>query len=197
MGYKVMGIRFLIKTLLFIFIAIGTIGGCGDSGIVGEFAGEVNCMDGIDNDGDTETDCEDIDCILDPACNVTCDDFLEAFCNRAVDCDGFTFVECIIVVELLIEEIEIFECNDIVELPTANECIADLANFDCAAFNDALGPDSCSPSEGLCDVCDVDEDCADGLFCFDCVGNCTGVASRCTSAFFNQECEDGTFGSLP
>jgi len=87
-----MFIRLLTITLLFIFIAIGTIGGCGDSGIVGEFAGEVNCMDGIDNDGDTETDCEDIDCILDPACNVTCDDFLEAFCNRAVDCDGFTFL---------------------------------------------------------------------------------------------------------
>ena len=61
---------------IFIFlISFGTIGGCGGGdesngsiGIEEELAGELNCTDGIDNDGDTEIDCDDIDCILDPAC---------------------------------------------------------------------------------------------------------------------------------
>jgi len=65
--------------IIIIFISFGTIGGCGggdeesngeSSGNGGELAGEQNCTDGIDNDGDTEIDCEDIDCILDPACMV-------------------------------------------------------------------------------------------------------------------------------
>ena len=65
--------------ILILCISFGTIGGCGggdednngeSSGNGGELAGEQNCTDGIDNDSDTETDCEDIDCILDPACMV-------------------------------------------------------------------------------------------------------------------------------
>ncbi|MDA2921050.1 hypothetical protein MYX76_16435, partial [Desulfobacterota bacterium AH_259_B03_O07] len=34
-------------------------------------SGETNCTDGIDNDGDTQIDCDDFDCILDPACRPT------------------------------------------------------------------------------------------------------------------------------
>jgi len=72
-------IRLFSVFLLILFISFGAIGGCGggdednngeSSGNGGELAGEQNCTDGIDNDGDTEIDCEDIDCILDPACMV-------------------------------------------------------------------------------------------------------------------------------
>jgi len=72
-------IKLLSITFLLICITFGTIGGCGggdednngeSSGNGGELAGEQNCTDGIDNDGDTEIDCDDFDCILDPACMV-------------------------------------------------------------------------------------------------------------------------------
>jgi len=72
-------IKLFSITFLLIFITIGAIGGCGggdednngeSSGSGGELAGEQNCTDGIDNDGDTEIDCDDIDCILDPVCMV-------------------------------------------------------------------------------------------------------------------------------
>jgi len=56
---------FLIAVLGFSFTACD--GGGESSSNGGELAGEQNCTDGIDNDGDTEIDCEDIDCILDPA----------------------------------------------------------------------------------------------------------------------------------
>lgn len=64
-------------TFLLICITFGTMIGCedeenngGSSNDGGELSGELNCTDGIDNDSDTETDCDDIDCILDPACMV-------------------------------------------------------------------------------------------------------------------------------
>ena len=59
---------FLIVVLGFSFTACD--GGGESSSNGGELAGEQNCTDGIDNDGDTETDCEDIDCIFDPACMI-------------------------------------------------------------------------------------------------------------------------------
>ena len=64
-------LRLLGIAVLFVFVGLGTVGGCGGSGDGdgnGDLAGEINCTDGIDNDGDTETDCSDIDCILDPFC---------------------------------------------------------------------------------------------------------------------------------
>jgi len=61
-------------TLALLLIAFMNIGGCGGgsggNGNGGDLAGEMNCTDKIDNDGDTEIDCDDIDCILDPACVV-------------------------------------------------------------------------------------------------------------------------------
>jgi len=72
-------IKLFSITFLLIYITFGAIGGCGggyednngeSSGNGGELAGEQNCTDGIDNDGDTEIDCDDIDCILDPECAV-------------------------------------------------------------------------------------------------------------------------------
>jgi len=69
-------LRIVSVFLLLILISLGTTGGCGgddeNDGLNvidgGELSGELNCTDGIDNDGDTEIDCDDIDCILDPEC---------------------------------------------------------------------------------------------------------------------------------
>ena len=193
-------IKLLSITFLLSFLIIGTMVGCdgddGDNGNGnGELAGETECADLMDNDDDGEIDCEDIDCILAPNCvEVTCDDFLEAFCNRQVQCNGLTFEECIAFAELFISSLD---CSDIEELPTANQCIADLDNFSCEDLLNDLGPESCAPSEGVCEVCDVDEDCGEGLICVDCLEDCTGVPERCVGFFFDQVCEDGTFGFLP
>lgn len=78
----------LSKFLLIIIIGFGTVGGCGGGNgegdeIIGgdDFAGEQNCTDMIDNDGDTEVDCDDIDCVLDPSCT-TCEENLEILCDK-------------------------------------------------------------------------------------------------------------------
>ena len=193
-------LRFLSFLILIILISFGTIGGCGGgdgdgSGNGGELAGEMNCTDGIDNDDDTEIDCADIDCILDPACTIACEEFVEAYCDRIGECGVILLVPCKDSIESLIENEDVFDCTQITNLPTANECITDLDEFDCDALIDDFGPESCSASEGLCDECEVDEDCGEGLLCFDCKEDCTGVDSRCTNAFFDQQCEDGRFGS--
>lgn len=65
--------KYLLLVLLIVVVGFSftSCDGGGDSGNDGgELAGEQNCTDGIDNDGDTEIDCEDIDCILNPACMI-------------------------------------------------------------------------------------------------------------------------------
>ena len=48
---------------------------------------ENDCEDGVDNDGDGFTDCEDFDCTLDPACQ-------EDDCGDGVDNDGDGYTDC-------------------------------------------------------------------------------------------------------
>ena len=59
-------------------------------------AGETNCTDGVDNDGDTVVDCGDNDCKLDAACqpdgnsentNKRCSDWVDNDSDGHVDCD--------------------------------------------------------------------------------------------------------------
>ena len=179
--------RLIYKILiifLFVFITFGTISGCLDDSVV-----EFNCVDGKDDDNDGKIDCADKDCSGNVNCiGITCDDFIEAYCNRVVDCDGGTFENCIVFAELFIFSLD---CNDIEDLPTVNECITDLENFDCEDLLNDLGPVSCAPLQGVCDVCDIGEDCGEGLICVDCLEDCTGVAERCVGFFFDQVCEDG------
>ena len=49
---------------------------------------EVNCNDGVDDDGDGDTDCDDSDCSSDPGCNVG-GGTGGAVPDNAVICDGF------------------------------------------------------------------------------------------------------------
>lgn len=59
-------------------------------------AHETNCTDGVDNDGDTVTDCGDHDCAKDPACqpdgksestDARCSDWVDNDSDGHVDCD--------------------------------------------------------------------------------------------------------------
>ncbi|MBC8884453.1 hypothetical protein H9X57_16970 [Flavobacterium piscinae] len=45
------------------------------------------CNDGIDNDNDGFTDCDDNDCVSDPSCTVE-------ICNDGIDNDNDGFVDC-------------------------------------------------------------------------------------------------------
>jgi len=191
-------IRLLGIAVLFVFVGLGTVGGCGSSGGSGDgdgngdLAGEINCMDGIDNDGDTQTDCDDIDCILDPVCNMpvlSCEDIKNAFCERSAECfDQLTVELCLIALGVI--EDSGFECEEIFNLSNAQDCVADLDNFDCQEL-DIAPPVSCSP-EGVCDICVTDNDCNESQLCFGCFENCTGAVDRCSGAL-PYRCEDGLF----
>jgi len=132
--------------LLFILIAIGNIGGCGgsggngdDGGGGGELAGETNCSDGLDNDGDTQVDCADIDCILDPACP-ECEEIVAILCDRADEC-GFVFAdECVI--DFVFNDLGI-DCEEFLAGPFTDECMEDMDNFDCDELGEDILPESC------------------------------------------------------
>jgi len=177
-------------TFLFLCLTFGTMVSCdGDDNQDEELAGELICDDGIDNDDDGDTDCEDFDCILDPNCVVvTCDDFFEAGCNRVVECDeGGNIEECIAISELVVD------CNIINNFPNPNQCIADLENFNCELLDAGFLPNSCTPVSA-CEECQNDSDCEEGLACLDCFNDCIGDVKRCTFPNnFLIECEDGNF----
>jgi len=52
---------------------------------------EANCSDLVDNDGDSAVDCDDADCVNDPACQLVpvenCSDLVDNDGDSAVDCD--------------------------------------------------------------------------------------------------------------
>ena len=193
---KLISIIFLLVTVTF------GLGGCdsseNDDNQDEELAGELICDDGIDNDGDTDIDCDDIDCILDPVCEVACDDIIAAYCDKTAECNGTTFEDCILEFDGFLNNDNMlgnaFDCEIIVELPTAQQCVEDIGNMDCSAIDNVEAPDSCFPAEA-CNVCESDEDCADGLFCFECIINCTELfpTSRCSANNFFIQCEDGLY----
>jgi hypothetical protein len=189
-------IKLLSIIFLFVFITFGIIGGCGSSdGNDGdeELAGELICDDGIDNDEDTEIDCDDIDCILDPACTgASCEEFVEAFCNRIDECGIILFIPC--------EEslaLQGLDC-DILEGSVPQQCIDDISENDCNEVDMGNLPESCGEDQfsviGGCEECEDDLDCEEGLICIDCIDECTGSVKRCTvAALAVLECEDGLF----
>jgi len=57
---------------------------------------ETSCSDGVDNDDDNLIDCNDPDCIDDPACVVEEEEYEEEYeiCDDGIDNDGNTFIDC-------------------------------------------------------------------------------------------------------
>jgi hypothetical protein len=125
-----------------------------------------------------------------------CGGLAEAICTRSVECDiDPSFSECI---ETPFIE-QILDCVEILGT-TLDECIVDLADFDCDALAEDEFPETCEelmivipPPVGGCAVCQGDEDCPADLKCFGCFEDCTGEVMRCSDSEFFIECEDGIF----
>jgi len=63
---------------------------CFSGCVQGGVSSEYDCSDGTDNDGDGLTDCEDPDCVNDPACK----EGEEEICDNNVDDDGDGLTDC-------------------------------------------------------------------------------------------------------
>ena len=128
-----------------------------------------------------------------------CKDFIEVGCDRMVECDdSILFDECVFA-SLFVFEVGVGgDCSNVAAGPTFNQCLEDLSEFECSLIDEDIPP-SCqsvligNPPVGLCGVCDTDADCAEGLICSECIGDCTGAPSRCTDLFIPFTCEDGIF----
>ncbi len=118
---------------------------------------EFDCDDGIDNDADGATDCDDSDCLPQPVCQGV---DVEV-CNDGVDNDGDGDSDC--------DDIE--DCN------TFPGC--DYGDGDCCVTNGSPG---CDNDLGEDCVCEIDSFCCGGvwdplcinLFVNECGGTCGG-----------------------
>jgi hypothetical protein len=152
----------LIAGLLTLLLAAGTWTACGDDDGGG---GEQACDDGIDNDGDGLTDCDDDDCADDPICDVTS----ELDCGDAIDNDGDGLTDCDdddCADDPLCDGVEV-NCDDGVD--NDGDGLTDCDDEEC--FDDPAcetGETACddgvdNDGDGLTD-CD-DDDCADDAAC--------------------------------
>jgi hypothetical protein len=131
----------IIQFFIVMIISFGIIGGCGGGGTSGEgsggeLAGETNCSDKMDNDGDGEMDCLDIDCILDPACP-TCEEIVEIFCDKEDECGFMQGDECI--ADFVFNKLG-NDCEEFLAEPFTDECMKDINNIECDAFVDTDEP---------------------------------------------------------
>ena len=120
---------------------------------------ETACLDGIDDDGDGLTDCDDPDCTDDPGCENLTED-----CQNAIDDDGDGLTDC-----------DDTDCMDDPSCEPAKNC-ADGIDDDGDGLTDCDDPD-CS-GEWYCDEpqpCNEDDVCdpfEDPFWCADCCPNC-------------------------
>lgn len=212
-------VKMCFFVLIFAGLGLFNIGGCGSSG--GGGGGEGCCVVGPDAcvDGTNQAECDLLEGVLDkgvmcsaiPECGVvppptnppptnppptnpppvlSCEDIENALCERTEECDQEITVElCFSALEFL-KDASGLACEEIFNLSNAQDCVADLDNFDCQEL-DIAPPASCSP-EGVCDICETDNDCDESQLCFECFEDCTGAVDRCSSVFFSR-CEDGLF----
>ena len=143
---------------------------------------ETKCNDGIDNDGDWAEDCDDSDCLNDPACVTPTE-----VCNNGIDDDGDAKADCADpdcvgqtgASGQTCESVEV-SCSD--GLDNDGDNLSDCADSDCAT------DPACAPTEvcnnGIDDDGDLEVDCADS----DCDGQ-TGPGGGTCSIIEN--CTDG------
>ena len=131
-----------------------TLASCGHTGDGAPYS-EIDCSDGLDGDGDTLPDCEDPDCVADPACAQPEDD-----CDYWVDDDGDTLADCgdsdCGEDPACVEPAE--DCDN--EADDDGDTLADCGDPDCGE-----DPACTTPAED----CDngLDDDADDGWDCFD------------------------------
>jgi len=119
--------RIVSVCFLMTLISLGAMGGCGG----GDNGGDEMDAGGVemgDSDGGNDG----------PR---TCNEFVNAVCDRADEC-GLNPPEGGCVVEFLFEDLG-FECNEFVVKTFPDQCIEDLGNFDCGELSNGQIPDSC------------------------------------------------------
>ena len=127
--------------------------------------------------------------------DVSCEEFFEVFCDKALECELVTtFEECELVLAF-------FGVNcDILEISAPQQCIDDINDLACEEIGMDEAPDSCEEGTvevvGGCEVCEDDADCPEGLSCSECFEDCTGNVMRCGVPFGFLECEDGIFRTI-
>ena len=122
---------------------------CIEGGCTNALGGAEICDDGLDNDGDTVTDCDDPDCanecgrICEPVCEESCwschSENCQSTCNECWDCDW-----------------ETEDCNVICDSTGCNECINNCKSQDfCSACVECEGSQqSKSDCSFECDPCE-------------------------------------------
>jgi hypothetical protein len=117
---------------------------------------EQDCGDGVDDDGDGDTDCEDTDCLANPACpELDCENGVDDDADGQTDCndpDCFGIPTCIP------------ETNCVDGIDNDGDTVTDCEDPDCALATVCQPETACA--DGLDNDGDGDADCADQ----DCAG---------------------------
>ena len=156
----------LVQLLFVLFFSAFVMGGCNSTPHQeGSLPGE--CSDGIDNDGDGEYDCNDVNCAGAPVCNDISDPSDEEIEENGESICGNGEVE----------EGEV--CDD------GNTVSGDYCSFNCQAVSGSCGDGVVQTNE----VCD-DGNSLDTDYCF---SDCQNVIGSCGDGVIqtNEVCDDG------
>jgi hypothetical protein len=144
-------------------IALGILGACllaCDLPIILETSASA-CRNGMDDDGDGDADCEDVDCVATTACEATA-----AACANGRDDDDDGSTDCTDVVCLALEATPCVRTEVVCDVATGAGC---LQGMTCALDNTAPGEvrTFCqnAGTRAAGDACEADEECAVGLTC--------------------------------
>ncbi len=155
--------------------------------IGGQPQSEVDCLDGIDNDGDGQTDCADSDCNTDPNC-VEC--LVDADCNDGLACNGPETCDangsCQAGTALVCDDGN--ACNGIETCDDAVGCVEGTAPV-CDDGNACNGIETCDDAVGCVDgtalVCDDGQFC-NGVETCDATGGCQAGTPPCPEGQCND-----------
>jgi subtilisin-like proprotein convertase family protein len=153
-------------------------GGASDKADAGAIDWETNCSDGVDDDGDGDRDCADVDCSNVPPCvpETNCTNGTDDNANGLIDCVDPT-CDGVSGCEYGTEQ----SCSDGAD--NDGDSNADCADPDCAQEPSCVPETNCT--NGLDDDNDGNVDCAD----FDCdgVGSCKfDTELSCTDGLDND-----------
>lgn len=160
------------RRLLIASLALASLLGCAESDADLVPASEVSCDDGVDNDNDGSSDCDDSDCVCEP----------DQDCTHAVDNDGAGDVDCADS-ECACERFE-ENCTDGVD--NDGDGLTDCDDTDCGSAEECeveAGPDDELCGDEIDNDEDGDVDCDDA--------DCPPSAECPGREEWGEECQDG------